>query len=219
MSYQSTNIGSVITKLNIKYFLPAIQREFVWHPDQIIQLFDSILNGYPISSFLFWELKPENKDKWDIYQFVESFKQGGTHNLLAGSHGLQDVTMVLDGQQRLTSLLIGLRGSYTVKRKYMWYDNPDAWVQQRLYLDLFKDPKTQEDDLEIGVRYGFRFLDKAPAPDGVHYWFKVGQILDLDSDQACDELVDKLIESLPDSCISSISRGRRAVRGGVEGRV
>jgi catechol 2,3-dioxygenase-like lactoylglutathione lyase family enzyme len=44
-----------------KYFLPAIQREFVWKPEQIIELFDSIMRGYPISSFLFWQLKPETR--------------------------------------------------------------------------------------------------------------------------------------------------------------
>ena len=36
------------------YFLPAIQREFVWTQEQIGKLFDSIMKGYPIGSFLFW---------------------------------------------------------------------------------------------------------------------------------------------------------------------
>jgi uncharacterized protein with ParB-like and HNH nuclease domain len=39
---------------NKRYFLPAIQREFVWETAQIEQLFDSVLRCYPIGSFLFW---------------------------------------------------------------------------------------------------------------------------------------------------------------------
>ena len=57
-----------------KYLLPAIQRKFTWSRPQICTLFDSIMRGYPISSFLFWELKPENRDKWEIYKFIENFQ-------------------------------------------------------------------------------------------------------------------------------------------------
>ena len=39
------------------YLLPAIQREFVWSPEQIERLFDSVMREYPISSFLFWEVE------------------------------------------------------------------------------------------------------------------------------------------------------------------
>jgi len=53
-----------VDRMNRQYFSPAIRREIVWKLDQILQFFDSILRGYPISSFLFWELKPENRDKW-----------------------------------------------------------------------------------------------------------------------------------------------------------
>jgi hypothetical protein len=34
--------------LDGKYVLPAIQREFIWEPEQIELLFDSLLRGYPI---------------------------------------------------------------------------------------------------------------------------------------------------------------------------
>ncbi len=38
-----------------RYVLPAIQREFVWSDDKICALFDSLMRGYPIGSFLFWD--------------------------------------------------------------------------------------------------------------------------------------------------------------------
>src|SRR5260370_35670592 len=109
MPYQSDAVSTIIGKLNTQYYLPAIQREFVWQPEQIIQLFDSLLRGYPISSFLFWQLKPENKDKWEVYKFVDAFKQGGTHNQLANVAGVHDLTLVLAVQQRLTARRTGLK--------------------------------------------------------------------------------------------------------------
>ena len=80
-----------------------------------MQLFDSIMRGYPISSFSFWELKPENRDKWQAYEFLEKAQYGGTHNELACTDGVTNLSIVLDGQQRLTSLTIGLKGTYTIK--------------------------------------------------------------------------------------------------------
>ncbi len=59
MSYQSSTIAAVLNRLNRSYFLPAIQREFVWSPDQVIKFFDSLMRRYPIGSFLFWDLSPE----------------------------------------------------------------------------------------------------------------------------------------------------------------
>ena len=41
--------------------LPAIQREFVWGPDQICRLFDTLMQGYPFGTFLYWQVEPENK--------------------------------------------------------------------------------------------------------------------------------------------------------------
>ena len=201
MSYRSESIQVTVSHLNSQYFLPAIQREFVWQQEQIIQLFDSILREYPISSFLFWELKPENRDKWEAYTFINEAKDGGTHNNLANTNGVQHLTLVLDGQQRLTSLLIGLKGSYIAKKKYMRWDNPDAWVRKKLYLDLLKDSRTDDENgaTENGVYYGFSFLDKAPKPDERHHWFEVGKILDFNTEKSFDDFREKAEDALPDS--------------------
>ena len=116
MSYKSEPIAVAVERMNRQYFLPAIQREFVWKPEQIVQLFDSIMRGYPISSFLFWSIRPENKSRWEMYKFVDKARQGGTHNELASTDGVDSLISVLDGQQRLTSLMIGLKGFYEIKK-------------------------------------------------------------------------------------------------------
>lgn len=197
MSYRSETIATAINRMNRQYFLPAIQREFVWKPEQIVQLFDSIMRGYPISSFLFWELKPENRDKWQVYKFLEQASYGGSHNQLASTEGITNLSLVLDGQQRLTSLMIGLRGTYKAKKKYKRWDNPDAWSDQKLYLDLFADPKLDnEEKSETGVYYQFDFLEEAPKPNDKHYWFKVGKILDFDERQKFEAFLDEKDDEL-----------------------
>ncbi len=199
MVYRSEPIAVVVDRLNRQYFLPAIQRQFVWLQPQIIQLFDSIMRGYPISSFLFWELKPENRDKWEVYKFIDNFRQDGTHNELASTDGVQQPTLVLDGQQRLSALLIGLKGTFIAKKKYMRWDNPEAWVKQNLFLDLLKDPRLEEDDSETGVRYGFKFMDKLPKNEEGHYWLKVGRILDFDNEDKFEDFLQSERDKLPDS--------------------
>jgi hypothetical protein len=195
MRYVSDTIANTVSKLNRQYFLPAIQREFVWKPEQIIRLFDSIMRDYPISSFLFWELKPENRDKWEFYNFIQDYKTY-MHNQLASSDGVQNLTLILDGQQRLTSLLIGLKGTYTTKRPGARVTTKSAWTRHAFYLDLLQDPGTDDDDTEESVRYGFRFFENPPENDAEHHWFKVGRILDCVDDRAYEEVVEAEEETL-----------------------
>jgi len=54
MGYFDQTIKDVLTEIeNGKLFLPAIQRKFVWNEEQITKLFDSLMRGYPIGTFLF----------------------------------------------------------------------------------------------------------------------------------------------------------------------
>ncbi|EQD88481.1 hypothetical protein HPSA50_0798 [Helicobacter pylori SouthAfrica50] len=59
--FLDNSIKNVIDELNVRYFLPDIQREYVWlkkaDEKKIEQLFDSILRGYPIGSFCFGNYK------------------------------------------------------------------------------------------------------------------------------------------------------------------
>jgi uncharacterized protein with ParB-like and HNH nuclease domain len=112
--------GTIETLLNKveqhEYILPAIQREFVWRPDQICQLFDSLLQGYPFGTFLFWKIKTENLRQYQFYDFMRDYHQRDqVHCKKLDIIGENDRIAVLDGQQRMTALNIGLRGSYSWK--------------------------------------------------------------------------------------------------------
>ena len=161
-----------------KYFLPSLQREFVWKPFQIERLFDSLMRQFPIGSFLFWQVPPEKFGDFRFYEFLREYHElNKRHNDEAKLDGIgHAIDAVLDGQQRMNSLYIGLKGSYAAKRKYFHWYNPDAYKKKRLYLNLLKNDVPE--DIE-GVEYEFKFLteDEANQRDEAHHWFLVGDIL------------------------------------------
>ncbi|MGE8585416.1 MAG: GmrSD restriction endonuclease domain-containing protein, partial [Agrobacterium tumefaciens] len=181
-------------------FLPAIQRPYVWGPEQLVALFDSLMKGYPISSFLLWDVAPENELNWQIYKFAEHFRYGEVHNEIAGTNG-RKLTLVLDGQQRLTSLLIGLRGSFTIKSRGRRWDNPDAWQRKMLYIDLLVDPalipQSEGSDDNIEHPFGFELFDHPPQSGAANLWMKVGDILNYPALDQFNEYVEKTLGRLP----------------------
>ncbi|BCV20220.1 DUF262 domain-containing protein [Moorella sp. Hama-1] len=181
MAFQTaiTVVEAVKRIIDRSYLLPAIQREFVWSEEQIERLFDSIMRGYPIGSFLFWKVSRENLKNYQFYEFIKDYHQMKSHNQKATLMGDENITAILDGQQRLTALYIGLKGSYASKVPYMHWDNPQAFPQKKLYLNLLDEPGEDEEML-----YQFKFLtdEKAQERNEHSYWFPVGKILDFNPD-------------------------------------
>ena len=198
MSYSSTSVANVVRRLNITYFLPAIQRDFVWDQGRVVSLFDSIMKNYPISSFLFWQLEYENRDLWGVYTFIDNAKKDLTHSQLANLEGVREPILVIDGQQRLTSFLIGLKGTYTIKLKHKRWNDPQSWKKQRLYLDLLRDPRIEETDDLVSPSYGFQFSSEQPANSETEYWFKVGKILDFEDESHFLSFKQSARDELPD---------------------
>ncbi len=169
-------IAAALEKIQRKsYVLPAIQREFVWKPEQIERLFDSLMQGYPFGTFLFWTVKPETSGNFKFYDFVLHYHQRDAAHCpeLPTLHD-QTVTAVLDGQQRLTALNIGLRGSMAMKLPSKWWTNPDAFPKRTLRLNLLASLEPDED----GIVYDFRFLDDAQVERSEEaFWYNVPDIM------------------------------------------
>jgi hypothetical protein len=198
-NYRDETIAEALDAISRhKYVLPAIQREFVWHPDEICKLFDSILRGYPISSLLYWRVDEENGGKYRFYDFVLNY-----HQLNAPGcpplHGLpaQERTAVLDGQQRLTALNIGLRGSHAERGRYQRIGKPSSYPVKRLYVDLCAAPR-EADDRSEDLAYRLQFLTEDQAneesqQDDVR-WFRVGEVMSIAEDEFAVRFNDLLNE-------------------------
>lgn len=188
MEYIPVRASDLIRQLNHDIYLPAIQREFVWGTDKIERLFDSIMADFPIGSFLFWKLKQEHKNEWPIYEFLRDYDGEHPHNPPANVAGInKDITLVLDGQQRIASLFVGLRGSH--RHHY------HRWRTTQLYLDLLKVPATHYETPE-DLTYGFAFREQSePDGDQPAFWYRVGRILDFeDAEDAKAEMKPQLTD-------------------------
>lgn len=122
----SITIYDAVTNIkNGKYVMPAFQRQFVWSMEKIEKLWDSILQGYPISAFLYWHID-ENNVSWDTLfcDFMKDIRFDSMKKADNINYELRTVdlnltnTAILDGQQRLTSLYITLFGDTGIRQKH-----------------------------------------------------------------------------------------------------
>jgi hypothetical protein len=190
MEYLPIRVSDIIRQVNRDTFLPGIQREFEWGTDRIERLFDSIMADFPIGSFLYWNLEQEKKDEWAVYEFIRDFNQEDPHNPLANMAGImKDIKLVLDGQQRITSLFVGLRGSY----RYFRY----RWRETKLYLNLLK-PHTSGEENPEELSYAFSFRENAqPDKDQQQLWYLVGRILDFRDPEDAKADMRSVLAALP----------------------
>lgn len=80
--------------------LPDLQRPFVWEDRKVRDLLDSLFLGYPVGTLVFWHT-PEGRDARGV----------GT------ARALRATTLVIDGQQRLTSLYAVMRGAEVIDKE------------------------------------------------------------------------------------------------------
>ena len=118
------------------FWLPNIQRPFVWGEEQICRLFDSILREYPISTLLVWKTTSKIRRR----KFIDNWKDSLRLSDFYVMEDEKKKNLVLDGQQRLQSLFIGLCGSFEGRE---------------LCLDILSGEITAPDD----IKYRFKFID------------------------------------------------------------
>lgn len=187
-----------------EYVLPAFQREFLWNYERIENLFDSLMQGYPISSMLFWKVKGETKAKWKFYEFISDFISGarGNHNSnkIFKTSNSNDFFAILDGQQRLTSIRIGLYGTYAYHERYKSYDyGPENFPKRILYLNLSKKGGIDDDKAYF---FEFKKVDDTRSKNfykdiNGNLWFRVGAVIDLNNsrEEISDYFKDEVLSN------------------------
>lgn len=97
------SLSSLIDHIDLGILgLPDIQRPFVWKDTKVRDLFDSMYKGYPVGYFLFWA----NSN-------IENTKGIGT-----GHKQKHPSLLIVDGQQRLTSLYAVIKGVEVIRKNY-----------------------------------------------------------------------------------------------------
>lgn len=151
-------------EMNGGFWLPNIQRPFVWKEEQIERLFDSIMREYPISTLLVWRTKEKIKHR----KFIDTYRSSQHLSDYFVPDNEYVKNLVLDGQQRCQSLYIGLRGSYEGRE---------------LYFNVLSGDPVAPDD----IRFRFKFLSEPAWP-----WVKLKDLIhELDRDRP-NKVVAKL---------------------------
>ncbi|MCD6358485.1 MAG: DUF262 domain-containing protein [Dehalococcoidia bacterium] len=132
-------ISQILDKIDDnQLFVPAFQREYVWKRDHAKYLINSLIKGYPTGTMLTWETStpPELKGKWKY-----SDSQGA-------------VKLILDGQQRITTLYILIRDKippyYTDHEIKTDITNLHVNVEN-LELEYFKKTKMENNPLWVNI--------------------------------------------------------------------
>lgn len=216
------NISNLVQDVNKRIYLPGIQREFVWDEDQIELLFDSLMRQYPVGLITRWDVLHSSAD-YHAYEFVENFVDDDgsvpdevlSEGFSVYNENVDDEEnpqyLVIDGQQRLTALYIGLSGRiarYT-KGSGGSRDNPAHWSTYRLCINIFGHPEFQGDKLSGDYEFEFRRTSQfgkkdrsgLDESDGIkRYWFPLEEMMkdtmEAKNKQTLNQITDSQIEDL-----------------------
>lgn len=164
-----TKISNLVQDLNKRIFLPGLQREFVWNRNQIELLFDSLIREYPIGLITRWDVL-HSSEEYHAYKFIQNFideegytpdtvKENGFRKYNEVAEKAEDPQLlVIDGQQRLTSVYIGLFGKIAEYTRGMGGSKKNAshWSSYRLCVNLFGHPDF-DDESHLAGDYEFEF--------------------------------------------------------------
>ncbi|MBJ6119638.1 DUF262 domain-containing protein [Pontibacter sp. BT310] len=143
------NLATLIQQIDLGVIgLPDIQRPFVWPDTKVRDLFDSMFKGYPVGYFLFWA----------------NANVEGTKGIGTAQKQKHPNLLIVDGQQRLTSLYAVVKGQEVIRENYSTaniviafnplegkFEVPDAAIRKnpRYYQNISEIWKPDADIFEI----------------------------------------------------------------------
>jgi len=119
---QSVTFSSLFAEIeNGTIKIPQFQRDFVWSKARSALLLDSIVRGFPIGTFILWKTTERLRSIRNIGDL-----------LLPDTSAGDAIKYVLDGQQRLTSLFVTLKG-LSITRDDQVDDYSNFWLRLANY--------------------------------------------------------------------------------------
>ena len=163
-----------------KFVLPVIQRSLVWTEEKMELLYDTVLKGNSFGGIM---VIVEDKESKPLFSYRPFTKDGNFIESREVEKLRQQQSFVIDGQQRLQSFYIGLKGSINGKE---------------LYFDLFSDynsefnfkfEKNQKDLPKTSKEIEEREITK-------YFWYPVKELLRMLKETDDEEIVaDEIISN------------------------
>ena len=196
--YTPKTIYELITDIESgRIVLPAMQRNFVWSEKKICTLFESLMRDYPIGTFLFWSIDQELFNKYVFNCFIKDYDEqlGKMQRGAKATATFSDYTAVLDGQQRITSLYMGVKGKYRTHIKGKVWDKPESYIDRFLCMDVMFIPQAEEE-------YRFEFVPESKighyetdVNGKTEFWVKVSQVFAEEDISNIPDIIDDIPEN------------------------
>jgi len=163
------NLLNIVTRARTgEYYLPEIQRGFIWRPEQLRRLCDSLYQSYPVGVLLLWN----NPD------YIQPQRGAPNHT--------RQPLWIIDGQQRITSLCL-LFGE-----KPYWY-GPKEWTDLRNKYKVFLNINLKTGDVQFSGRSGVEEVKSVLVPE-VLSKKEEGEIVDLAQEMSeRDDRISQLV--------------------------
>jgi len=163
-----------------KFVLPVIQRSLVWTEDKMELLFDTLLKGDSFGGIMVIE---EEKDTKPLFNYRPFTKDGNFIPSREVEKLEQNQFFVIDGQQRLQTFYIGLKGSINGKILYFdLFSDYNFEYEFKFENDEKKLPKTSKENNDRKIKE--------------HFWYPVQELFRRlkdtnDEDYVADEIINK----------------------------
>jgi hypothetical protein len=118
-NWENYSIEEAMKKIDAgEWVLPVIQRDFVWPKEKIVLLFDSVMKTDPFGGIMAYVEEAGSNALFAHRQFSKNGES--TTSSLESSKLLNERIVIIDGQQRLQSLYLAIKGDY--RGEMLWID-------------------------------------------------------------------------------------------------
>jgi len=179
--WKTYRVADVIKEIDDeKFVLPVVQRSLVWTEDKMELLFDTLLKGHSFGGIMVIE---EEKDTKPLFNYRPFTKDGNFIPSREVEKLKQNQFFVIDGQQRLQTFYIGLKG--TINGKILYFDlfsDYNFEYEFKFENDERKLPKISKENIDRKIKE--------------HFWYPVQELFRRlkdtnDEDQVADEIINK----------------------------
>ena len=179
--WKTYRIADAVTEIgDEKFVLPVIQRSLVWTEDKMELLFDTLLKGDSFGGVIVIE---EEKDSKPLFNYRPFTNDGNFIPSRQVDNLPQQQFFVIDGQQRLQSFYIGLKG--TLNGKILFFDlfsDFNTEYEFKFEKDENKLPKISKENIDRKIQE--------------HFWYSASELLRRlkdtnDEDQVANEIISK----------------------------
>ena len=178
-TWKSFRVSDIISEIeNEKFVLPVIQRRLVWDEEKMEMLFDTLLKGDSFGGIMVIE---EDKESKPLFNFRPFTRDGSIIQSRQIDKLAQLQNFVIDGQQRLQSFYIGMKGSINGKVLYFdLYSDYNSEFEFKFENNTAKLPSQSKENVDRAI------------PE--HSWYLVSGLLQRlkdtnDEDQVAQEII------------------------------